>query len=153
MAQAEVVITLQRKAKKRPNGPLPITPAISSTDLHIVLPIIDNGEWLTDELIDTAQAMLAKHFPYIGCLQAAWVFISEGCQSVGTPKDDFVQIMNIAGNHWITDSNIGCPKDMIAIYDSLYTDIHASCKAKFLKQMSYMLMPTSKHVTLWWADI
>ena len=31
---------------------------------------LESGEWLTDEHIDHAQALLAKHFPYIGGLQA-----------------------------------------------------------------------------------
>ena len=150
--QPEVIITSQKRAKKRPIGPLPVRPA-TSPDLDKLLPLIDNGEWLTDEHIDGAQAMLAKHFPYIGGLQAVWVFISEGCQSVGMPKEEFVQILNIAGNHWIMVSNVGCPKDTITVYDSLYSDVHPSSRAKFLRQMAYMLMPTSKHVTLQWADM
>lgn len=149
----DIVIVSETKAKKRTLGPVPVKPATLKKDISQLLPIIQSGEWLSDEHIDHAQAMLKKHFPYIGGLQAVWVFISEGCQSVGTPQEDFVQILIIGGNHWITVSNIGCPKDTITIYDSLYNDISPSCKAKFLRQMAYMLMPTSKHVTLQWADM
>ena len=116
------------------------------------MPLIKSGEWLTDEHIDHAQAILAKHFPYIGGLQAVWVFISEGCQSLGTPKEEFIQIINVTGNHWITVSNIGNPKDTITIYDSLYGDINPSYKAKFLRQIAYMVMATSSQITLQWAD-
>ena len=114
-----------------------------------LLPAIDNDDWLTDEQIDHAQALLARDFPYIGGLQPVWVFISEECKSIGTPKEDFIQILQINNNHWITISNIGCPKDTVMIYDSLYDDLSPSCKAKVLKQVAYMLMPLSKHFTLW----
>ena len=97
--------------------------------------------------------MLANDFPYVGGLQAVWVIASDGCESVGTPEEDFVQILNVHNNHWITLSNISCPKDTITVYDSLYDDISPSYKSKLLKQIVYMLFPKSKHVTLQWADV
>ena len=151
--KADVIIISERKAKKRAIGPLPVHRAMFASELPNLLQINENGQWLTDEHIDNAQAILAKHFPYIGGLQAAWVFISEGCHSIGTPKEDFVQILNVGGNHWITVSNVGNPKDTITIYDSLYDGVSCSCKAKFTKQMAFMLMATSKHVTLQQADM
>ena len=108
---------------------------------------------VTDEHIDNAQAILAEIFPHIGGLQATWVFISEECQSVGTPEGDFVQIVNVCGNHWITLSNIGCPKDTVTLYDSLYNNLDSASKAKLHMQIAYMLMPTSKHLTIQWADM
>ena len=143
----------KKKAKKRPIGPLPVQQAVLVTEISKLLPAIHSGEWLTDEHIDNAQAILAKHFPYIGGLQAVWVFISEGCQSLGTPEQEFIQIINVSGNHWITVSNIGNPKDTITIYDSLYADVSPSYKAKFLRQIAYMLMATSSHITLQWAEV
>ena len=152
--RAEIVFVSEHKkrAKKRPIGPLPVEPAVLANNTSELLPLIKSGEWLTDEHIDHAQAILAKHFPYIGGLQAVWVFISEGCQSLGTPKEEFIQIINVTGNHWITVSNIGNPKDTITIYDSLYGDISPSYKAKFLRQVAYMVMATSSQITLQWAD-
>jgi hypothetical protein len=147
----DVIVTCQKRPKKRKNGPLPVKPATFSDGCKVQP--IKNGEWLTDEHVDNAQAILAQHFPYIRGLQAVWVFISEGCQYVGTPTNEFVQILNIAGNHWITVSNIGCPKHTITVYDSLYSDVNPSSRANFLRQIAYMLMPTSKHVTIQWADM
>ena len=109
--------------------------------------------WLADEHIDHAQAMLAKQFKEIGGCQSVCVFEADGCQFVGTPDRNFIQIMNIAGNHWITVSNIGCDKDAVVIHDSLYGNIDASVKEKFVKQMAYMIAPTSKEMALEWADI
>ena len=153
--RTEIVIISEhkKKAKKRPIGPLPVQQAVLVTEISKLLPTIYSGEWLTDEHIDNAQAILAKHFPYIGGLQAVWVFISEGCQSLGTPEQEFIQIINVSGNHWITVSNIGNPKDTITIYDSLYADVSPSYKAKFLRQIAYMLMATSSHITLQWAEV
>jgi hypothetical protein len=74
----DVIVTCQKRPKKRKNGPLPVKPATFSDGCKVQP--IKNGEWLTDEHVDNAQAILAQHFPYIGGLQAVWVFISEGCQ-------------------------------------------------------------------------
>ena len=71
------------------------------------------------------------------------VFEPGGCQFVRTTDRNFIQIMNIAGNH----------KDAVVIYDSLYENIDASVKEKFVKQMAYMIAPTSKEMYLEWADI
>lgn len=149
----DVVCCGERMRNKRPIGPLPTTPALKHQNVHKLLPVIESGDWLTDEHIDNAQAILAQHFPYIGGLQATWVFISEECQSVGTPKDDFVQIVNVYGNHWVTISNIGCPKDTVTLYDSLYSNLDSASKAKLQKQIAYMLMPMSSHLKIKWADM
>ena len=59
--------------------------------------------------------------------------------------------MNIAGNHWIIVSNIGCDKDAVVIYDSLYENIDASVKEKFVKQMAYMI---AQHLKKWfWSGL
>ena len=41
----------------------------------------------------------------------------------------------------------------MAIYDSLYDDVSAMGKEKFLRQVAYMLMPTLKCMTLLCADM
>ena len=73
--------------------------------------------------------------------------------SSGTPENNFVQILNVSGNHWITVSDIDCPMDTAVVYDSLHCGIESSYQDKFLCQMGYMLMPRSRHVTLLTADI
>ena len=55
--------------------------------------------------------------------------------------------MNATGDHWTTVSNVGCGNDEAMIYDSLYEDFSPSVKRKFVKQMAYMLQPTSKTMT------
>ena len=97
--------------------------------------------------------MLANQFSNIGGLQPVCVFEPEGCQRVGTPKNNFVQILNVSGNHWITVSDIGCPKDTAVEYDSLHCANESSYRDKFLRQMAYMLMTRSRHMTLLTPDI
>ena len=97
--------------------------------------------------------MLSKQFSKIGGFQPVRVFAPEGCQRVGTPESDFIQILNINGNHWLTISNCGCPKDTAVIYDSLNNSGIESYNNKLLRQISYMLMPRSKQMTLLCADI
>ena len=149
----DIKIVGYTKARKRKVGPVPVKKANLMKNNTRLLPDIQNGAWLSDEHIDHAQAMLAKQFPGIGGLQAVCVFAPEGCQRVGTPEQSFVQVLNVGGNHWIIISNVGCPKDSVVIYDSLYNTINASCKQKVLRQIAYMLMPVSEHMTLLWEDI
>ena len=111
------------------------------------------GLWLSAEHIDQAQAMLAQQHPNIGGWQACGVFVPDGCQCIGKPEGDFIQILNVGGDHWVTVSNIGCAEDSIRIYDSLYTNVHQKAKQKLVKQMAYLLMPKSKAMTLEWADM
>ena len=75
--RAEIVFVSEqkKKAKKRPIGPLPVEQAVLANNASELLPLIKSREWLTDGHVDHAQAILAKHFLYIGGLQAVWVFI------------------------------------------------------------------------------
>ena len=131
----DVTIVAHTKAKKRKAGPMSVQKANLKRNVKQLINKIENGKWLSDEHIDHAQAMLAKQYPGIGGLHAVCVFEPEGCQKVGTPGQDFIQVVNVSGNHWVTVSNVGCPEDTVAIYDSLYDDVSAMGKEKFLTQL------------------
>ena len=131
---------------------LAVKSAVPKKNIAGLVPVIQSGKWLEDEQIDHAQAMLAKQFTSIGGLQLVCISEPQGCQRVGTPENAFVQILNVNDNHWITMSNIGCPKDTAVIYDSLHHDI-SSYDDQLLRQMAYMLMPRSRHMTLFTADM
>ena len=143
----EIIDVGEVKAKKRKAS------AVLKKNVAMLLQGIESGAWIVDEQIDRAQAMLANQFSNIGCLQTVCVFEPEGCQRVGTPENNFVQILNVSGNHWITVSDIGCLKDTAVVYDSLHCANESSYRDKFLRQMAYMLMPRSRHMTLLTADI
>ena len=36
---------------------------------------------------------------------------------------NYLQIFHTRGNHWVTITTIGCTKDNIVVFDSLYDDI------------------------------
>ena len=42
--------------------------------------------------------------------------------------DSYLQIFHTRGDHWITLTTIGCSKDHIVLYDSLYDDIDSATK-------------------------
>ena len=149
-----IVVLSSTGPKQCKTGLLPVKPAnLGKNIASLVKTIRKEGEWLSDEHINHAQALLAKQCPQIDGFQAPSIFCPEGGQNVGTPKKNFVQIMNVTGDHWITVSNVGCGNDEAMIYDSLYKDFSPSVKPKFVKQMAYMVQPTSKKMTLWWGDI
>ena len=91
--------------------------------------------------IDHAQALLSCQYPQIGGFQSACVFEPEGCQQVGKPEGHFVQILNLSGNNWATVSNINCPKDTVAVYDSMNNSPPKPEKNKLLKQLACLVVP------------
>ena len=58
----DVVCCGEGVRKKRPIGPLPVTPALKHQNVQKRLPVIESGDRLTDEHIDNAQAILAQNF-------------------------------------------------------------------------------------------
>ena len=150
----DIVILSSTGPKQRKTGLLPVKPAYLEKNIaSLTKTIRKDGKWLSDEHINHAQALLANQCAHIDGFQAVSVFCPEGCQNVGTPKKEFIQIMNVTGDHWTTVSNVGCGNDEAMVYDSLYEDFSPSVKPKFLKQMAYMVQPTSQNITLWWGDI
>ena len=92
---------------------------LSERDQRIML---DNKAYLTDTIIDKAQAMLARQHSNIDSLQSVCLLEATTTQShLGTATGDWVQIFNVNGNHWITATNIRSPPDTVSIYDSLWS--------------------------------
>ena len=66
--------------------------------------IITKGEWLTDDIISAGQDLIKAANPTIGGLENT---ILGETLSFSICKGDFVQILNVARNHWITVSSLG----------------------------------------------
>ena len=78
---------------------------------------LSDGNWLTDSVIDAALALLKKAYPYIGGLEP----VSLGQTLAFTiQKEEFVQVLNVSGNHWITTSSIGCKPGNVNVFDSIH---------------------------------
>ena len=83
--------------------------------------ITARGQWLEDTHIDNVQALLSTSHPAVDGLQPSCLFEASGCQFIGTPNGPFVQILNLAGNHWICLSNVGCNAGHINVFYSANT--------------------------------
>ena len=85
---------------------------------------LSDGKWLTDIVIDAAQALLKKAYLYIGGLQS--VVLAETLV-ISIQSGEFVQVLNVSGCHWIAVSNIGCKLGTVNIYD-MYSLPHCSVR-------------------------
>ena len=75
--------------------------------------------------MDLGQAMLKKQHPHINGLQS--VVLAD--KLAFTPQtEEFVQVMNINGNHWIVISTVGCKPATINVYDSLHGRLPSHAK-------------------------
>lgn len=66
--------------------------------------IIVKGAWLTDTVINAGLMLMKKAFPHILGLQET--SLGETL-SFAVSKANFVQILNVGRNHWITVSSSG----------------------------------------------
>ena len=74
-----------------------------------------DGDWLSDSLIDAAQSLLKNQFPSMCGLQPT---VLGETLAFNVVKGDFVQVILVNRNHWVTVSNIRCQRNCIDIYDS-----------------------------------
>ena len=87
--------------------------------MHILL----SDEWLDD--LSCVQNMLQRKYPAVGGLQPpllAQKFAME------PQTGEFVQVLNIASNHWITISTIGCKVSTVNVYDSMHGNLPTSAQ-------------------------
>ena len=45
------------------------------------------------------------------------------CRSFDIVNGEFIQILHSGGNHWVCVSSVGCEKDHVNLYDSLFYDV------------------------------
>ena len=120
--------------------------------LPLQLSMNTDGSWLDNGHIDHAQALRSYQYLQIGGFQSACVFEPDGYQQVGKPEGHFVQILNLSGNQWATVSNINCPKDTVAVYDSMNSSPPKDGKNKLVKQLACLVVP-KKTLKIEWVDI
>lgn len=77
---------------------------------------LSDGRWLTDNVIDAAQALSKKAHSYVGGLESVAL---DKTLAFSVQRGEFVQVFNTTGSHWIMVSNIGCKPGTVNIYDSL----------------------------------
>ena len=86
--------------------------------------VLKNG-WLTDKHMLKPNNILKKDYPSVKGLQDT---LLQQNFSWDIPTSDFVQVLHVNGNHWITISNIGVSDNSVNVYDSLYNGITQTTK-------------------------
>ena len=76
-----------------------------------------SGNWLTDKHISVANKLMAQKFPSQHGLQNTLVL--DKYDRYQSSNEDFVQLVNVAGKHWVCTSNRLSPPGMVYVYDSL----------------------------------
>ena len=99
--------------------------------------ILQSGFWLTDEHIDHGQWLVCQRFPDAKGLHSVLAF--EGKPKIKKGQKDFVQVLNVGGQHWATVSNIGCDKNEVKVYDSLPMQMTKKLKQKFRACLAALL--------------
>jgi hypothetical protein len=92
--------------------------------------ILKQNHWLNDEHIDHAQWLLTQTFPHSNGLYSVLAFQGRK-PKVERGLEDFVQIINVGGNHWVSITNIGCKENAIKVYDSLFLELCEKEQEKF----------------------
>ncbi|MGH0133822.1 UNVERIFIED_CONTAM: hypothetical protein FKN15_008538 [Acipenser sinensis] len=125
----EVVVIGEEKSIKKGNVPPPakhLRRVHCSLDLEIIM----EGDWLVDEHIDAAQALLASQFKDIqGFQTAVALHAGNAGGSMATYGKLFVQLLNINQTHWVTVSKVSVPfNDVARVYDSLGVSVTQNLK-------------------------
>ena len=111
--------------------------------------IIDSGGWLTDNIIDAAQKILAAQFKAR--------FGDAGFQSVQlgstfsfeVESEESVQILHNGHNHWLTISSVGTTPGQMVVYDSKYPSAGQAIK----QQIASLMRVAEPNLTLTFADV
>ena len=106
----------------------------------------NNQSWLNDNIINAAQTLLKSKYGTPGLQNTVLAAALQGCIVGG---EEFVQVLNSGGNHWLTISTIGCPYSTVNIYDSMCCTLPSTTQ----KQICALLMTHEPHVTLRFINV
>jgi len=111
--------------------------------------IIESGDWLTDNVIDAAQKILAAQFKArFG--EAGFQSVSLGSTfAFAVESDKFVQVLHNGYNHWLTISSVGTTPGQMLVYDSMYSSAGEATK----QQIACLMRTTEPNVTLTFTDV
>ncbi|KAL5516139.1 hypothetical protein EMCRGX_G001410 [Ephydatia muelleri] len=106
----------------------------------------NNQSWLNDNIINAAQTLLKSKYGTPGLQNTVLAAALQGCIVGG---EEFVQVLNSGGNHWLTISTIGCPYSTVNIYDSMCCTLPSTTQ----KQICALLMTHEPNVTLRFINV
>ena len=97
-------------------------------------------------LINAAQNMLQRQHPHIGGFQDTC--LAEKF-AMSPPDCEFVQILNLSNNHWITISTIGCETGSVNVFDSLNMFLSLAVK----RLIADILMSSNKEIMINYVNV
>ena len=77
---------------------------------------------MNDSIMNATQCLLKSKYGTPGLQNTLLTTAHQGCAVGG---EEFVQVLNSGGNHWLAISTIGCPYSTVNIYDSMCCTILA----------------------------
>ena len=101
----------------------------------LVMSTMKEDYWLTDEHIDHAQ----------------WPLKATPLRS--KKVTDFVQVLHVGGNHWVTVTNIWCQENRIKVFDSLRQKCSKKEKQKLCSSLAVLLNTSSSNMVIEWPSI
>ena len=111
--------------------------------------IIDSGNWLTDDIIDAGQKILATQFKKRFC-KAGFQSVTLGRTfSFNVESEEFVQVLHDGINHWLLVSTVGTTPSSVMVYDSLYASAGQTTK----RQVASIMRVTEPTLTMNFADV
>ena len=109
------------------------------------------GDWLNDRIIDAAQTLLKRQFPYRSGFDT--VLKAANLSFDSCPNTPFIQIVNRTamkgeGSHWLTLSTIDCKLgNEVKIYDSAYETVSFDTQEAICNIVKYG-QPPRKNATV-----
>ena len=119
---------------------------------QLVLSLLQADKWLTDEHIDHGLWLMSEQYPHAKGLHSVLAFQNKQ-PKVESGLEDFVQILNVSGNHWVTATNVGCEGNKVKVYDSLYTKLFDKHREDLYACLASMLHTTSKNMVIEWPSM
>jgi len=111
--------------------------------------IIESGNWLTDDIIDAGQKILATQFKEKFGKAGFQSAVLGNTFSFDVESEEFVQVLHNGHNHWLTISTVGAPPSNILVYDSMYPSAGQATK----QQVASITMVAEPELTLSFIDV
>lgn len=105
--------------------------------------VLSKSAWLNDRIVNGAQKILADQNKDIRGWQPTLYEQNLSRFVIQQNENDFIQIILIERNHWVTVSNIGCDVGVVHVYDSFYNTVSLRTK----KQICSFWRPPFKSAT------
>jgi len=109
--------------------------------------LLQSKSWLNANLINSGMELMKLKFPHINGLQNCTLSDTLNFKPL---HDEFVQVLNCSGTHWICVSTFGCPPGKVNMFDSMRSDdIPLNTK----EAIATLVCTTRKSILLSFVDV